>query len=249
MSVLIGHASINEKGSVSGGAPGDQTGGEVTKRSWYDKNWDVVLRPKRYKLALEMVRVCSDVCSNDNYGYDQRDRNSLYFYTRDANIDLKNFDKKLSCDCSSLMTFCAIKAGVSKLNYKTNAPTTRNMVKIFLDTGEFEGLTDSKYLKSDKYLEKGDILVSIGHHTAMVLSGGECARKRIASDPLYSGVVSANSLCVRNHPRDGKIVSYLYSGEKVYIYMVDLDTGWYNISDFEDNLWVSNRYIKILKEG
>ena len=245
MSVLIGHASINEKGKVSGGVPGDQSGGEVTKRNWYDKNWDAILRPKRYKLALEMARICADICSNNFVGYDQPDRNSLYFYLKDKNFDISKIDKPLSCDCSSLMTFCAIAAGVNKLNYKTNAPTTRNMVKLFLETGEFEGITDEKYLKTDKYLEKGDILVSVGHHTVMALSDGEFARKKTESLPLYFGYVTCNSLCVRDYPRTGRLISYLYKGEKVYIYMKDVDSGWYNISDKGDALWVSNKYIRL----
>ena len=38
------HASINEKGTIKGGAVGDQTGGEITVRGYYDYPWDVVLR-------------------------------------------------------------------------------------------------------------------------------------------------------------------------------------------------------------
>ena len=242
--VIIGQASINEKGSVSGGAPGDQSGVEVTKRNWYDKNWDAILRPKSYKLALSMVKICADVIANDHVGYDQPGRNTLYFYMKDKNFDLSRLNKNVSVDCSSFMTYCAIAAGVYKLNYKENAPTTRNMVKIFLQTGEFEGVTDSKYLTSDKYLEKGDILVSVGHHTVMALSDGECARKHSYVKPLYSGVVTARSLCVRDNPVTGKLITYLYKDEKVNIYMVDTKTGWYNISDNLDKLWVSNKYVK-----
>ena len=234
MSVIIGHASINEKGGTRGGAPGDQSGVEVTKRYWYDKNWDHLLRPKDFKLSLKMVRICADICSNNFVGYDQRDRNTLYFYMKDKNFDISKIDKPLSCDCSSLMSFCTIAAGVNKLNYKTNAPTTRNMVKLFLETGAFYEITDKKYLKSDKYLRKGDILVSTGHHTVMVLSNGEYANDS-NSLPLYLGRVTANTLCIRDFPKTGNLVSYLYKDE---------NTLWYNISD-DDNLWVSNKYIRL----
>lgn len=37
-------ASINEKGTVSGGKTGDQTGGEIKVRSYYNYPWDCVLR-------------------------------------------------------------------------------------------------------------------------------------------------------------------------------------------------------------
>lgn len=38
------HASINEKGTVSGGKPGDQTGKEICVRSYYNHPWTYVLR-------------------------------------------------------------------------------------------------------------------------------------------------------------------------------------------------------------
>jgi cell wall-associated NlpC family hydrolase len=40
----IVHASINEKGTIKGGAVGDQTGGEICTRSYYNYPWDCVLR-------------------------------------------------------------------------------------------------------------------------------------------------------------------------------------------------------------
>ena len=43
------HASINEKGTISGGKTGDQTGKEICVRSYYDYPWDLVLR---YPMAL-----------------------------------------------------------------------------------------------------------------------------------------------------------------------------------------------------
>lgn len=40
----IVQASINEKGTVSGGQPGDQTGNEISIRPYYNFPWDYVLR-------------------------------------------------------------------------------------------------------------------------------------------------------------------------------------------------------------
>lgn len=40
----IVHASINENGTTTGGKTGDQTGKEICIRSYYNKNWDWVLR-------------------------------------------------------------------------------------------------------------------------------------------------------------------------------------------------------------
>lgn len=38
------HASLNEKGTISGGKKGDQTGKEICVRSYYNRPWDYVLR-------------------------------------------------------------------------------------------------------------------------------------------------------------------------------------------------------------
>ena len=40
----IVHDSINENGTTTGGKTGDQTGKEICIRSYYNKNWDCVLR-------------------------------------------------------------------------------------------------------------------------------------------------------------------------------------------------------------
>lgn len=40
----IVHASINENGTTTGGKTGDQTGKEICIRSYYNKNWDCILR-------------------------------------------------------------------------------------------------------------------------------------------------------------------------------------------------------------
>lgn len=40
----IVQASINERGGVTGGAPGDQSGREIYERSYYNYPWDCVLR-------------------------------------------------------------------------------------------------------------------------------------------------------------------------------------------------------------
>ena len=56
MSVLIGHASIDENGNAKGGAAGDQTGKEVCTRSWYDKSWDKLIRPKNSAIAEKIAK-------------------------------------------------------------------------------------------------------------------------------------------------------------------------------------------------
>ena len=171
MSVKIGHASIDEHGKISGGVAGDQTKTELCIRTWYSKPWEFVLRCKDSFKAEKMAVACEQGCTNDKIGYDQSQRNTLYTQGKKVNYDLSKITTACECDCSSFMTVCALAAGI-KITYGTNAPTTSSMKTVFSNTGEFDILTESKYLTSDSYLKRGDILVKAGSHTAMVLENG-----------------------------------------------------------------------------
>lgn len=170
MAIKIGHASMDERGKAAGGAAGDQTGKEVCVRSWYSGGWHTVLRPKSRAIAEKSAKACEAACENPNIGYDQAGRNSLYAAAKEASFDLSGIDKPCACDCSSLMHVCMI-AGGANMAYGSNATTTGVMVREIMNTGDFEKLTDSKYLTTDRYLKRGDILVKKGH-TAMVLEDG-----------------------------------------------------------------------------
>lgn len=174
MAVKIGHASIAENGKATGGAGGDQTGKEVCTRNWYNKPWNVLLRPKSAALAEKSAQACEAACNNANIGYDQYGRNTLHTKAKAVGYDLGKITAPCECDCSSLMHVCAI-AGGANLSYGSNGHTTRTMVKEFVASGDYEKLTASKYLTSDKYLQRGDILVKEGSHTVMVLGNGEQA--------------------------------------------------------------------------
>ena len=174
MAVRIGHASIDENGNASGGAAGDQTGKELCTRDWYTKGWNVLLRPLSSDLAEKSAAAMEEACRNELIGYDQSGRNTLYEKAKAVNFLLDAIEKACECDCSSLVHVCAIAGGAS-LTYGSNGYTTRTMVKAFVASGDYVKITDSKYLTSDKYLQRGDILVKEGSHTAMVLTDGSAA--------------------------------------------------------------------------
>ena len=178
MAVKIGHASIDENGKAQGGVAGDQTSKEVCTRLWYKTTWHTVLRCKDPKKAEAMAKACETACVK-KVGYDQSQRNTLYQAAKEVGFNLEKIEKACECDCSSLMHVCAIAGGV-KINYGSNGVTTRTMVKAFVATGEFEALTATQYLTSDKYLKRGDILVKSGH-TVMVLEDGECTKEVIVT--------------------------------------------------------------------
>ena len=174
MTVRIGHASIDERGKASGGAASDQTGKEVCTRNWYSKGWNVLLRPRSAELAEKSARACEAACANPNIGYDQGGRNTLNAKASAVGYALGKITEPCECDCSSLMHVCAI-AGGANLDYGSNGHTTRTMVRAFVNSGDYIKLTSSNYLTTDKYLQRGDILVKEGSHTVMVLTNGEWA--------------------------------------------------------------------------
>lgn len=188
MAVLIGHASIDERNKAKGGLAGDQTGKEVCTRNWSDKDWDGILRPKTSAIADNSARICEVICANENVGYDQNQRNSLW----NAWVKSKKISpiEKVECDCSTLQTYCAILGGAN-IPYGTNGPTTATMVSVFVNSGAYEWLTDKKYTETDEYLRRGDILVRESNpkinksgHTAMVLSNGSRAYEGVKNGSI-----------------------------------------------------------------
>jgi len=192
MAINIGHASLDENGKISGGAAGDQTGKEVCVRSWYSKPWGFVLRCTDPSLAEKMAKACEAGCANNKIGYDQNQRNTLNTQAKKVDYDLSKITTLCECDCSSLMTVCAQAAGIEPAYSSGNAPTTSTMQARFKATGKFTVLTDSKYLTSDKYLKRGDILVKAGSHTAMALGNGSLSGSTTSTSSSTSTSTSSS---------------------------------------------------------
>ena len=89
------------------------------------------------------------------------------------------------------MTVCAQAAGILIPYNGTNAPTTSTMKTAFMSTGEFEVFTDQKYLTSDRYLKRGDILIKPGSHTVMALQNGSLAQPESYSRTQFIKEVQA----------------------------------------------------------
>lgn len=172
MAVKIGHASLGSNGKINGDLAGDQNGKEVTIREWYSKPWNIMLRPVSSDIAEKSAKACEAGCANNNIGYNQSTRNTTHTQAKKVGYDLSKIATPCETDCSAFMTLCAIAGGVTELEYSGNAPTTSTMAKAFTDTGKYKQFTDAKYLTSDKYLQRGDILVKPGSHTVMVLENG-----------------------------------------------------------------------------
>lgn len=174
----IGHASSSETGSINGVA-GDSTGAEVCTVSNYSisriKPY-IVLRPRTEALAEASAMACEVGCLNNNIGYSQNSRNTLYSRAKELNSDLSKVNladitTKCNTDCSAFMTVCALVGG-AEIEYGSNAPTTSTMRTRFKQSGYYDVLTGVKYTNSADALRRGDILVREGHHTIMVLENG-----------------------------------------------------------------------------
>lgn len=231
MSILIGHASIDENGKIVGGKPGDQTKKEVCTRKWYNGSWDCVIRCTDSKIASKMVQLCKQACSNDKIGYDQKQRNTLYTQAKKVGLDFSKINTLCECDCSSLMCTCAICAGVedSLIFVDNNMRTTRTMREAFKKTPGFKILTDKKYLTSDKYLKAGDILLKEGKHTVMALEDGANIKNE---SYVGKGIGTATALCNMN-VRKGEGVTYKKIGSIKKNNNIEVlkitSKGWYKI--------------------
>ncbi len=198
--VKIGHAVADERGKANSGTAGDQNTKEVRIDKWYNGTWHTVLRCKDAEKAERIARECETACANKNIGYDQYQRNTLRVQAKKVNWNLEKITQPCECDCSSLMAVCAECAGIEIMYSATNAPTTSTMCKVFAASGEFETLSASKYLTSDKYLKRGDILVKKGH-TVMVLENGEnAAEKKITIEvPLLQNGSTGGAVRALQH--------------------------------------------------
>ena len=109
MSILIGHASISENGTING-AKGDSTGKEVCTRTWYSKPWDFMAIHPDSTVREKHAKAVEAACANNNIGYGQSDRNTLNTLAKAVNYDLSTVGK-CNCECSSVQKVAAVASG------------------------------------------------------------------------------------------------------------------------------------------
>lgn len=161
-------SSISENGTTKGNA-GDQTGKELNIKEWYNRPWDAVIRYKDSEISSKAVKIAKTLTESNLVGYSQADRNSLYNVLKKYNFDITRYiasGVKTNCDCSSFVYAC-FACVLPRLRNDNNAPTTHTFIDFF-DNYEFSVFTNENYTRSSKNLLNGDILLSIGKHTAIV---------------------------------------------------------------------------------
>lgn len=171
--VTIAHASLDEKGSIKNGKAGDQTGKEVCIRTWYSKPWNCVIRFRDPDMRNKVAEAMEHAANNPHIGYDQNQRNTLLTAVRQCDYDPKGVPFDVETDCSALVTVACIYAGIAEesLVKAGNCATTSTLRSRLKDTGEVSIFTSKDYTHDTDRLLRGDVLLSEGHHVAVVVSG------------------------------------------------------------------------------
>ena len=218
--VKLASSSKDENGRYTGGQRGDQTGKEVYILDWYRSAWNYVLRPKTQRLAENIARAAEAGCANDNIGYSQGARNTLYIEAQKVGLDLSKITTPCDCDCSSFVSICCICAGLSPSIFYAdgNMRTTYNMKQACEATGQFLVLSGNQYTGQKDYLKRGDILLNSNSHVTIVLSNGDQVEDLTSQFEIptiqstinninYTVQITVPFLNIRLNPSpDGKIV-------------------------------------------
>lgn len=165
--VTLGHAVGDERGKVSGGAAGDQTGKEVRFQPWYlrSQGWTAVLRASDEVTAGMIADAMELAVRSPLIGYDQKQRTTLFDAIKNLLFDIRLLRTPVETDCSALISVCCNYAGIkiSKDMY------TGNELDVLLRSGRLRAFFSDDYTKSSKFLRRGDILLGPGH-TAIVVN-------------------------------------------------------------------------------
>lgn len=241
MVVSCGH---DENNKYRGGAAGDQTGTEYCKRAWYKPSygWDCVLRYPDSKVGVRLAEIAEEAAANNNIGYDQSQRLTFYNALR-ATWCPKDITTKVETDCSASTAACVIacghQLGLIKLTQVSPSCWTGNL-KSALKAAGFEVLNDKKYLTSETYLRKGDILLNEAHHVVINVDSktGETLNR------TYTVDTTNENLNVRVGAGIGYAIASAFPAGLPKGTKVSIDkeqSGWARLAG--TSLWVYKKYL------
>ena len=237
-SVIFGSARIDERGKAIGGKAGDQTGKEVSTQAYYkhSKDWRV-FRAKSAVARKLIAEAMRRACNNNNIGYDQGQRLTLYEAVKDFGFDPAKATKAVETDCSALVRVCCAYAGITLPNFVTS-----NQASALLNSGAFMEMVGAKYTDQEDYLEEGDILVTkTKGHTVVVLTSGDKAEVA-PTEPAGDLTIATGTWNVRSGPGTGwPVVKTVKGGEKLQ--SVD-DNDWIPVLIDGQVRWVSPKAIQ-----
>lgn len=166
---IIGEARCNEKGTLSGGKPGDQTGKEVGMGNWYSGGWIYMFRAKDASIRDKLAQAMIDTCNNSNIGYniDVPERYAAWDNAENNKHNIKGISKKGDTTCSQAVSMCMRAVGIPK-QYAPRFMDIATMTKVMTNSPYFTMFTSTKHTKGTSKLLPGDILLS-SHHTVIVV--------------------------------------------------------------------------------
>ena len=171
---MIANSGYDEHGKYSGGTAGDQTGKEWRIIPYYNRPWNCVLRHPDTSVRELIAQLAEEGANNDLIGYDQYERWTFWNQLKTVGYHPKNIKTKCEADCSagviSIVWAVGHLLGLYRLK-ELDATYTGNMRQGFKDAG-FIVLQESKFLTSDSWLMRGDVLLNDAHHTAINLTTG-----------------------------------------------------------------------------
>lgn len=242
MAVTVGSA----RSSFGNTSPGDQAGGkEVSTQSYYvhPKGW-YVYRAKDPAAREKIAEAMEKACANNDIGYSQPTRNTLYNDIKGKGFDPSKTTKKVNTDCSALVRVCCAYAGIMLGDFITS-----NEGAALVKSGKFDKLTTDKYCKQADYLMRGDILCTrTKGHTVVVLTDGRKAEYPAITpeqpDAPNSAMLTVTGTTVNLRSGPGtqySIVGVARKGDKL---VQANETGWLPVLVDGVVRWISEKYVK-----
>lgn len=186
-------AHIDERGRITGGSPGDQTGNEVSIGVYDNYPWDCVLRyvgPKTKRVRNRLMKAAVRLAKGNRVGYNQDTRTTLYYQMQRLKWYLKRVGKISKCntDCSAFVAVCV---NIALVPIKLAKPLpdyiwTGNMLSEITPLG-FKAISKGINFNTGKGLEPGDILLNVQNHTSIYLgtnSNGELYTTKPNTKPV-----------------------------------------------------------------
>ncbi len=174
----VGQASKDYDGKA-----GDSSGREVATANWtYSSshqynNWTYVFRfkdpAKAQKAAADMEKgIANNKIGYSSNGTGEYGSNAIQYQAEKVGWDLSRVSKATGCSCGDIVTLSIRYSGITSCKYIGSGLGVAKELKRL--SGDFICYSDSKYTKSDAYLQRGDILVTAhsdgkGNHVCMVL--------------------------------------------------------------------------------
>ena len=176
---MISSCGHDENGGFRNGRAGDQSKTEYRKRSYYYFGQNVILRHPDPKVREKIAQNGEDAADNNNIGYDMNQRLTLHKEAKKVGWVIKKIKTPCEADCSSSTSLAVIAAGyllgIKKLQAVSPSNTTWTLTDDLRKAG-FQVLTGKKYLTSDKYLLRGDIINNENRHVVINLTDGSEAK-------------------------------------------------------------------------